>query len=394
MVKAWRVRGGELPRSRTLVDPELHYDQISTIQKDGTPPFPRRNAHSRTLYSAWSLLLDAQSSCVVLLVVLGLVRCLRWDMATKLGRSQLHVRPVGGIFLRPNVTLSNTSPAMSRRSSVVSWSDSPRDQVRPASQCCILLVSLLQVSTPSSLVGLETRVDCAVSHGFGKSVGKGTLQTPPAQLAWSQPFVGTHSAQVGHPGVESVSRASYFSAPSKPVSFSSGLEVSSEHAGISAFSAESSAPLQGTSCVDRAVSHGFDGAMSGGVGTQYAHVGYPGVELVSLATYISRKKRNLESVQRHSKALKKVQRDAKLKFIAQPEMSHEAAELILKKQAARTDEKFPGTLHVSHHLALLHGHENVFLYTVWCRQRWWSFEATEVSMRRIWPIPSESKTQA
>ena len=33
--------------------------------------------------------------------------------------------------------------------------------------------------------------------------------------------------------------------------------------------------------------------------------GYPGVELVSRATYISRKKRNLETVQRQSKALKK-----------------------------------------------------------------------------------------
>ena len=59
---------------------------------------------------------------------------------------------------------------------------------------------------------------------------------------------------------------------------------------IPGFSVESSAPVQGTSCVDRTVSHGFDGTMSGGscgkvtslahlarsqpdVGTQYAHVG-------------------------------------------------------------------------------------------------------------------------
>ena len=100
-----------------------------------------------------------------------------------------------------------------------------------------------------------------------------------------------------------------------------------------------------------------------GVSTQCAHVGYPGVELVSRATYISRKKRNLETVQRQSKALKKAQRDAKRNFVAQPEISHEAAELILRNQAARTDEKFPGTIHVSHHLALLHGHENVFFCT-------------------------------
>ena len=90
MVMAWRVRGGELPLSRSLVDPRLNYGQISTTQK----PFLRRNAHSKTLYNAWSLLLEAQLSCVVLLVVLGLVRCLRWKMGTKLGRSQPHVRPV------------------------------------------------------------------------------------------------------------------------------------------------------------------------------------------------------------------------------------------------------------------------------------------------------------
>ena len=187
----------------------------------------------------------------------------------------------------------------------------------------------------------------------------------------------------GFGGVESVTRATYISMPSKPVFFSSGLAVTSEHAVeavIPCFSAESSAAVQGKSCVDRAVSHGFDVAMSGGscgkdtspahlarsqpgVGTQYAHVGYPGVELVSRATYINRKKRNLEAVQRHSKALKKAQRDAKRKFIAQPEISHEAAELIFRNQAARTDEKFPGTIHVSHHLALLHGHENVFFCT-------------------------------
>ena len=32
-------------------------------------------------------------------------------------------------------------------------------------------------------------------------------------------------------------------------------------------------------------------------------------------------------------------------------------------QAARTDEKFLGTIHVGHQLALLHGHENVVFCT-------------------------------
>ena len=79
-----------------------------------------------------------------------------------------------------------------------------------------------------------------------------------------------------------------------------------------------------------------------------------GVELVSWATYISRKKRNRETCWRQSKALKRVQREAKRKLVAQPESSHEAAEAFQRSQAPRTDEKF---------LALLHGHENVFFCT-------------------------------
>ena len=88
-----------------------------------------------------------------------------------------------------------------------------------------------------------------------------------------------------------------------------------------------------------------------------------GVELVSRATYISRKKRNRETCWRQSKALKRVQREVKRKLVAQPEISHEAAEAIPRSQAARTDEKFPGIIHVSHQLSLLHGHENVFFRT-------------------------------
>ena len=351
----------------------------------------------------------------------------------------------GRIFPCPNSR--NVSPVTSRRSSVVSWSDSPRDQavsesVEEVMEDCteshqtwndtpgeqsrnqvgttvpaamgpcapsepVLHSSGFVVTSEHAVTSgcFENRVDCAAPHGF---------DTSPAHLAWSQPLVGTQSAQVGHLEVE-------------PMSV------------ISGFYAESSAVVQGKSCVERAVSHGFDVALSGGtcgkdtspahhassqpgVGTQFAHVGYPrvdfaveavvpgfpaessavshgvdvamsggscgkgtspaylarsqpgvstqcahvgypGVELVSRATYISRKKRNLETVQRQSKALKKAQRDAKRKFVAQPEISHEAAELILRNLVVRTDENFPGTIHVSHHLALLHGHENVFFCT-------------------------------
>ena len=43
-----------------------------------------------------------------------------------------------------------------------------------------------------------------------------------------------------------------------------------------------------------------------------------------------------------------------------PEISHDAAEQILRSQAARTDENFVGAMHVSPQLALLQGHANVF----------------------------------
>ena len=90
------------------------------------------------------------------------------------------------------------------------------------------------------------------------------------------------------------------------------------------------------------------------------------------------------------KALKRVLREAKRsKLVAQPEISREAAEAILKSQAARTDEKFPGIIHVSHQLALL----RVFFCTQWCCQRWWITEATEVSVRRLQRIPPENVTQ-
>ena len=52
-----------------------------------------------------------------------------------------------------------------------------------------------------------------------------------------------------------------------------------------------------------------------------------GVELVSRAAFISRKIRNRETCRRQSKAFKRAQREAKRKLVAQPEISHEAAEL-------------------------------------------------------------------
>ena len=67
---------------------------------------------------------------------------------------------------------------------------------------------------------------------------------------------------------------------------------------------------------------------------------------------------------RRDKACKRVERGAKRKLTAQPEISHEAAEQILRNQATRTDDNFLCIIHVSRQLALLRGHANVFF----CRQ--------------------------
>ena len=62
---------------------------------------------------------------------------------------------------------------------------------------------------------------------------------------------------------------------------------------------------------------------------------FSGVELVSRATYVIRKRRNWETRQRKSKAYKRAEGEAKRKLFAQPEISHEAAEQVLRSQDRR-----------------------------------------------------------
>ena len=381
------------------MDPELHYGQISTTPEGWDTFFSEEECSQQdvvqhmVLVAGRPIIMCGTSGCS------GSFSLSAVENGYEAGKKPATCQTCGRIFPRPNVTLLNTSPAMSRRSSVVSWSDSPCDQAVPKSVEAVMEDCTESHQTLNEMLGEQSRnrVGTTVPAAMGPCA-------PSEPVPHSSGFVATSEHAVisglsagsfalvqstsrvdcavthGFGGVESVPRATFISTPSKPVFSSSGIEVTSGHAVISGFSAESSAVVQGKTCADRAVSHGFDVAMSGwscgtdtspahlarsqpGVGTQCAHVGYPGVELVSRAMYISRKKRNLETVQRHSKALKKAQWDAKRKFVAQPEISHEAAELILRNQAARADEKFPGTIHVSHHLALLHGHENVFFCT-------------------------------
>ena len=113
---------------------------------------------------------------------------------------------------------------------------------RPASRCCIHQVSRMQVSTPLSLVVSKLASNARYLMDSANLVEMAQYER--FLYTWARKF-----AQVGYLGVESV-----------PV--------------ISGFHAESSAVVQGKSCVDRAVSHGFDAAMSGGScgkGTSPAH---------------------------------------------------------------------------------------------------------------------------
>ena len=219
-------------------------------------------------------------------------------------------------FPRSNVTLSdlspaesegikrnrsrNSSPAMSRKSSVVSWSDSPREHL----EANVLPVNSRHLFGDAS--GSWERGKRAVISSFPTSAVGGTApSTCPLKTVTNTP--------------------------------------------------ESSGELHGTLTVTRTAQR-----MSSAHPVPFVP---SGVELVSRATYISRKTRNRETCWRQSKALKRVQREGKRKLVAQPEISHKAAEAILRSQAARTDEKFPGIIHVSHQLALSHGHENVFFCT-------------------------------
>ena len=85
------------------------------------------------MFIAWPLLCVALSSSVGNLVVLGLVRYLRWNMGFQLGRRQPRAGLAGKRETRvethpPPCHAAVETPAMSRKSSVVSWSGSPREQ--------------------------------------------------------------------------------------------------------------------------------------------------------------------------------------------------------------------------------------------------------------------------
>ena len=136
----------------------------------------------------------------------------------------------------------------------------------------------------SAVVQGKSCVVRAVSHGsdIDRSGGSCGKHTSPARLARSQPDVGTQHANVGYPGVD-------FSMASKPVFLSSGLAVMLWKSLTLISMLSHQMRCKANLASRRAVSHGFDVALSGGtcgkdtspahharsqpgVGTQCAHV--------------------------------------------------------------------------------------------------------------------------
>ena len=217
-------------------------------------------------------------------------------MGTQLGNSQPRARSVGKHSLRSNVFLSdpslaesegikgnrsrNSSPSLSRKSSVVSWSDAPREQLE------------------ANVLPREQ------SAPFGDVVKVAVLED--ASFSW----------EPGQPAVIS----------SFPTPVVGGTAPSTCPLKNVTNTLESSGELHGTITVTRTAQR---------MSSAHPVLCVPsGVELVSRATYISRKNRNRETSWRQSKALQRDQREAKRKLVAQPEFSHVAAEATLKYTSA------------------------------------------------------------
>ena len=118
-------------------------------QKNGNSPVLMVKVHAGTKYIAQNLLLVAQSSSVERWGAMGLVLSLRWNMGTQLGMGQPRARLAGNFPASKSHSLSypspagsegikgnrsrNSSPAMSRKLSVVFWSGPPCEQLEASS---------------------------------------------------------------------------------------------------------------------------------------------------------------------------------------------------------------------------------------------------------------------
>ena len=346
-------------------------------------------------------------------------------------------------FPRPKVTLSNpspvgsegkkgnrirnSSPAMSRKSRVVSWSGRPCEQLEESSPRsgqsepfgdaakAVVLDDAWCHWEPGELAVISTcplknvtnapegeSVCCGTTgcteSGLTSVVGHGfAAGLEPAACGTSRNVLPRERSEACLPAVGGTSESALMSsgplrnASNTPESSGKSHGTDTREPVVSSFPAgvtvPSTCPLKNTTDT-----HGSSGELHGTLAATHTAQRMSSAlhaSFVPRATYINRKKRNRETCWRQSKALKRVLREATRKLVAQPEIGHEAAEAILRSQASRTGEKFPGIIHVSHRLALLHGHENVFL----CTQCGAVNAGTEVPVRRLWQISPESETQ-
>ena len=98
------------------------------------------------------------------------------------GKKPATCKTCGKIFPCPNITLSNTSPAMSRRSSVGSWIDSPRDQAVPKSVDAVMEDCTESHQTWNEVLGEQSRSQ--VETALPAAVGPLCAQRAGAAFFW------------------------------------------------------------------------------------------------------------------------------------------------------------------------------------------------------------------
>ena len=226
----WRVRGGELPLSRALVDPEAplrsNFDDpegwgTSVSEEDCSQ---QDVVQHMVPFSGRPIIMCGISGCS------GFCPLSVVENGYEAGKKPATCKPCGKIFPRPNATLSNTSPAMSRRS--------PRDQAVPKSVDAVMEDCTESHQTWNEVLGEQSRsqVETALPSAMGPCAPSEPVPPSSGFVAASEHVVFSGwSAGSFHPvqsiprvdcvethgfgGVESVTRATYISMPSKPVFF-------------------------------------------------------------------------------------------------------------------------------------------------------------------------------
>ena len=304
-------------------EPELRCGPILTTEMDGNPPsvqlisslFPQVSLAKRLCYIAWTLLLVAQSSSAERLGGTDRVCSLSWNMGAQLGRRQ----PRGGFAGRRSGAATSLCPIPNRCQKFLSCHVS-------TFQAGFLGVTWRVNSRSTNSIRVTFRALCAPSESKHCVVSAGScgakllagvagalFDMQDRVLVCSVDATGAHSVVCERLAVPSGSGgARTLMNSSKSSGGSCGKDTHpTEHMSLTQLAIQASSAHFVTTQPD----------------------GFAGVELVSRATYISRKRRNWETRRQESKACKRAETDG-------TEISHEAAELTLRSQATCTDANF------------------------------------------------------